>query len=63
MILKFLNSVRPDEAYRAGRDCALNGANTTNCHFKYFASRELTSEWERGKAEAEGDDGKKNTGV
>lgn len=41
------------EAYQMGRDCALNGANTTNCHFTLFATPHLTAAWERGKAEAE----------
>ena len=37
----------------AGRDCALNGANTTNCHFSLFSSPELTRAWEEGKKQAE----------
>jgi hypothetical protein len=41
------------EAYAAGRDCALNGANTTNSHFRHFATPEQTKAWEKGKAEAE----------
>lgn len=41
---------RPVSAYDLGRDCALHGANTVNCHFTIFASREQTTEWERGKA-------------
>lgn len=32
-----------------GRDCALNGANTTNCDFRLFRSPEHTKAWERGK--------------
>lgn len=36
-------------AYAAGLDCARNGANTTNCHFSYFARPELTRAWEKGK--------------
>ncbi len=36
------------QAYDAGRDCAKNGANTTNCHFTLFATHELTKEWQRG---------------
>ena len=35
-----------------GYDCGKNGANTTNCHFGLFATRELTGAWERGKARA-----------
>ena len=41
------------DAYNAGLDCALNGANTTNCHFTLFATKELTKAWERGKAAGE----------
>lgn len=37
-------------SYEAGRDCALNGANTNNCNFRYFATPESLAEWERGKA-------------
>ena len=44
------------EAYEAGRDCAINGANTTNCHIRHFAARELTDAWEKGKAEADKED-------
>ena len=36
------------EAFKAGRDCANNGANTTNCNFRYFLAKELTAEWQRG---------------
>lgn len=42
-----------EEAYQAGRRCALSGASLDNCHFKYFATPEHTAEWERGKREAE----------
>lgn len=38
-------------AYEAGKDCALNGADTDNCNFKWFATPELLAEWEKGKAE------------
>lgn len=40
-------------ARKMGRDCALNGPNTRNCHFSLFASPELTQAWEQGKREAE----------
>lgn len=40
-------------AYKMGYDCALNGPNTTNCHLSLFSVRELTQEWERGKADGE----------
>jgi hypothetical protein len=42
-----------EEAYEAGRDCAANGASTTNCHFSFFATPELTRAWERGRREHE----------
>ena len=41
-------------AYKMGKDCAKNGANTTNCHFSIFSSKENTKAWEKGKK-----DGKK----
>ena len=40
--------------YKMGYDSAINGANTTNCHFGLFATREQTSEWERGRRDGEG---------
>lgn len=36
-------------AYRAGYDSVVNGANTTNCHLRYFRTKELMREWERGR--------------
>ncbi len=48
-----VNTLDIDYAYEMGRDCALNGANITNCHFSLFASREQTEAWERGKESAE----------
>lgn len=43
----------PEYAYEMGRDCAVNGANLTNCHFSIFSSPENTRAWERGKRDAE----------
>lgn len=37
------------EAYEAGKDCKANGANTTNCNFRHFATPEQTKAWELGK--------------
>jgi len=37
-------------AFEAGKDYALNGANTDNCNFKWFATPESLAEWEKGKA-------------
>lgn len=36
------------EEYKMGYDAGKNGANTTNCNFRLFATREQTKEWERG---------------
>ena len=52
--LDIVRSKRPtDYAYRMGRDCAVNGPNTTNCHHSIFSSPESTRAWERGKRDAE----------
>ncbi len=40
-------------AYKMGKDCALNGANTKNCHFSIFSSPQNTKAWERGKRACE----------
>lgn len=55
MRLRRARDITEEEAERAGRDCALNGPNQTNCHFSLFARPELTRAWERGKKA--GDDG------
>lgn len=34
--------------YKAGYDCAKNGANTINCHFSFFSTPEQKKEWEKG---------------
>jgi hypothetical protein len=49
----FVDKPDAEAAYQAGRDCGKNGANTTNCHFTIFSSKENTRAWERGKADAE----------
>ena len=51
-IREAVNEPRVTEEYaeKMGRDCAVNGANTTNCNFRLFARSELTKAWERGKA-------------
>lgn len=41
-----------EEAEIAGYDAGTNGSNTTNTHFRFFGSRELTDAWERGKRRA-----------
>ena len=35
--------------FSMGADCAINGANTTNCHFALFGSHAATQAWENGK--------------
>lgn len=47
------NTKSEKEAYDAGRDCAKNGSNTTNCHFSFFATPELMKAWELGKKDQE----------
>lgn len=47
------NMTALNRAFIAGRDCGLRGANETNCHYRHFATPELTAEWERGKIEGE----------
>lgn len=44
--------VSSKRAYEHGKDCGLNGANQTNCHFSIFSSKTNTATWERGKREA-----------
>lgn len=53
MKLPFFKSRSEEEAYKAGRDCALSGATTANCHFSLFATPELMRAWERGKESVE----------
>ena len=50
-MLSFRPIITPDKkyAYEMGVDCATSGANTTNCNFSIFTSKENTAEWERGK--------------
>jgi hypothetical protein len=42
--------ISKDEAYKRGYDCGKHGPNKTNCHFRIFATKENTREWERGHA-------------
>lgn len=41
--------MKTEEAYLLGKDYVLNGANTTNCNFKIFASVRLKTAWEAGR--------------
>jgi hypothetical protein len=38
------------DAEQAGWEAGYYGPNTSNCHFTYFATPELTAAWERGNA-------------
>lgn len=38
-------------AYTAGLNAGKVRPNTSNCHFLWFATKELTAEWERGNYE------------
>lgn len=40
-----------DTAFDAGYDCAINGANTNNCDFRWFSSKASMEEWTRGNKE------------
>ena len=53
-IISYLDKLKTDEksAYKAGHDCGVHGANTENCHFRYFGSKALMQAWERGNKEA-----------
>jgi len=55
ILSKFLSLPTFDQshAYQMGMDCAKNGANETNCHFRLFSSPEMTKAWEQGKRDAE----------
>ena len=39
-------------SYDAGYDAAISGANTLNCHFRWFSTVKNKDEWERGNNEA-----------
>lgn len=41
------------EAYDAGYDCGVNGADTKNCNFSIFSTKARTKAWETGKQNAE----------
>jgi hypothetical protein len=46
-----MNEERTPEqaAFEAGRDYAIDGPNTRNCHYLHFATPEMTIAWERGR--------------
>lgn len=43
------NPITIEEAYEYGKDYALNGANTTNCNYRIFATQQLKKAWEKGR--------------
>jgi hypothetical protein len=45
-------TMNEQEAYELGKDCALNGANTTNCNFWIFTKPEFKDAWEKGQRDA-----------
>jgi len=47
----FLAECKADErdCFDAGVNYANNGANNSNCHFKFFTSKERTKAWELGR--------------
>lgn len=49
MKLPLYKPVTEDEAWMAGHDAAMRGADTENCHFKFFSRPELTKAWEKGQ--------------
>ena len=53
MHFKMPKQANEETAWMAGRECAINGATTENCHFSLFARPKLTQAWERGKKAGE----------
>ena len=43
------------EAYKAGYDCGTNGADAENCHFAFFATKELMESHSKGVKDAKTD--------
>ena len=58
-LVNFLSifTLRPDlrHCFLMGYDAEKNGANTENCHFILFRSKESTEAWEAGKRDAKRD--------
>ena len=49
-LIETQQGVDDQAAYNAGLDCANNGPNDDNCHFRFFSRPSLTQAWQRGKA-------------
>jgi len=52
-VMAFMNEANkykgnPKISYEKGYDCGLNGANTDNCHFGLFATKEMSNAWSEG---------------
>lgn len=47
--MPYLKISSEEEAERMGFDAGFNGPDTTNCHFRYFATEALRDAWERGQ--------------
>jgi len=45
---KPLTQVTSTMARKAGMDAGMKGTNPKNCHFSYFAEKELETEWYSG---------------
>ena len=61
-ILKLIPKYSKEHAYKMGKDCAVNGANTINCDFAIFALKENTRAWEQGKKDESRRKGEKVNG-
>ena len=49
-----LSIPQPDlrHCFQMGYECEMSGANTTNCHFSIFSTKERMQAWEAGKKQA-----------
>ena len=52
-LIELQQSVDEKDSYVAGFACGMNGADSENCHFKYFSRPSMTQVWERGKIDGE----------
>lgn len=41
---------KESKEYKGGFDAGLNGSNTVNTHFSFFATKEQTADWEAGQS-------------
>ncbi len=52
ILVKKLPTANEKICFAMGYDCEMNGADTKNCHFSLFSTKENTAAWEAGKAQA-----------